>query len=65
MDKIKNIMGGNNSEQPATNTKSSSSGGGWSDKFNSMAGGGRESEKHEDALDKGINGSDPSTSRIQ
>lgn len=56
MDTIKNMMGSSKSEQPAagqTNTESSSGGGGWANKFNSMAGGGRESEKNEDALDKG------------
>ncbi|KAK0742043.1 hypothetical protein B0T21DRAFT_448797 [Apiosordaria backusii] len=37
-----------------TNTGGSSSGGGLMDKFNSMAGGGKESEKNEDALDKGV-----------
>lgn len=64
MDKIKNMMGGNKSEQPATNTESSSSsGGGWSDKLNAMAGGGRASEKNEDALDKGMYA--PPTLQIQ
>ncbi|KAL0633465.1 hypothetical protein Q9L58_007635 [Maublancomyces gigas] len=53
MDNIKNII--SSKHQPATNTGSSGSGGGGlSDKFNSMAGGGRASEKNEDALDKGV-----------
>ncbi|KAI5843556.1 hypothetical protein DFP73DRAFT_552529 [Morchella snyderi] len=55
MDAIKNMVGGE--KKPATQqqqTTDSSSGGGWSDKLNSMAGGGKASEKNEDALDKGV-----------
>jgi hypothetical protein len=36
-----------------TQTGQTSSGGGFMDKLHGMAGGGRESEKNEDALDKG------------
>lgn len=57
MDFVKNLTGGNKEgEQQAQQqqqTSSSSSGGGWSDKLNSMAGGGAAGEKNEDALDKG------------
>lgn len=55
MDAIKNMVGGGE-KKPATQqqTTDSSSGGGWSDKLNSMAGGGKASEKNEDALDKGM-----------
>ena len=53
----------NNSENPVSNTEQSSGGGGGGgggflsgigDKINSAAGGGKESEKNEDYLDKGI-----------
>ncbi|MCJ1253055.1 hypothetical protein MMC24_000862 [Lignoscripta atroalba] len=68
MDSIKNAMGmgGNNNAQnqstqkiPQGGSEQSSSGGGGflggiGDKFNSAAGGGKESEKNEDYLDKGI-----------
>lgn len=56
MDAIKNMVGGGE-KKPTTQqqqTADSSSGGGWSDKLNSMAGGGKASEKNEDALDKGM-----------
>ena len=67
MDSIKNAMGmgGNNNAQnqstqkiPQGGSEQSSSGGGGflggiGDKFNSAAGGGKESEKNEDYLDKG------------
>ncbi|KAH8147815.1 uncharacterized protein LAJ45_08281 [Morchella importuna] len=55
MDAIKNMVGGGE-KKPATQqqTTDSSSGGGWTDKLNSMAGGGKASEKNEDALDKGV-----------
>lgn len=57
MDFVKNLAGGNKEgeqqTQQQTTSSSSSSGGGWSDKLNSMAGGGAAGEKNEDALDKG------------
>lgn len=40
-------------KQVHTQTESSS-GGGFMDKLNGMAGGGKQSEKNEDALDKGM-----------
>jgi hypothetical protein len=57
MDYINKFTGGNsanNNPNTAQNTQQqSSSGGGFMDKLNGMAGGGKESEKNEDALDKG------------
>ena len=61
MDFVKKAMGGsesNTQEAPThSNQQTSSSGGGFlsgmGDKLNSAAGGGRESEKNEDYLDKG------------
>ncbi|KAK4172437.1 hypothetical protein QBC36DRAFT_247533 [Triangularia setosa] len=61
MDFLNKVTGGssnkdNTANDPTANPtdQSSSSGGGLMDKFNSMAGGGKESEKNEDALDKGV-----------
>ncbi|GAB7349644.1 hypothetical protein MBLNU459_g0322t2 [Dothideomycetes sp. NU459] len=69
MDFVKNFTGGNSNsnenrntentgvQQPGSNSEQSSSGGffgGIGDKLNSAAGGGRESEKNEDYLDKGL-----------
>ncbi|KAH7032618.1 uncharacterized protein B0I36DRAFT_430048 [Microdochium trichocladiopsis] len=64
MDFVKNLAGnGNNTDNnTATNEGrteqqtqgSSSGGGGFMDKLHGMAGGGPESEKNEDALDKGV-----------
>ena len=59
MDSFKNMMGGGNSnEQSQQPQQGQSSGGGFlggiGDKLNGAAGGGRESEKNEDYLDKGI-----------
>lgn len=64
MDFLNKVTGGNNTSQPADHSnnptttnptdQSSSSGGGLMDKFNSLAGGGKESEKKEDPLDKGV-----------
>lgn len=55
MDTIKNMMGSGSEKKPATQqTTESSSGGGWGEKLNSMAGGGKASEKNEDYLDKGL-----------
>jgi hypothetical protein len=54
MDFVKNLTGGNKEgEQKPVENKESGSGGGFMDKINSMAGGGKESEKNEDSLDKG------------
>lgn len=55
MDTIKNMVGGggNSQQNPQQQNTDTSSGGGWSDKLNSMAGGGKASEKNEDGLDKG------------
>ena len=56
MDSVKNAMGmggGENKQQEGQATQEESSGGGFMDKINSMAGGGKESEKKEDYLDKG------------
>lgn len=56
MDSLKNMLGGssNKTTEPTTQTTDSSSGGGWGDKFNTALGGGKASEKNEDALDKGV-----------
>jgi hypothetical protein len=66
MDFVNKLAGGNNSEsnqgqgqsvnEQVANDKSSGGGflGGIGDKLNSAAGGGRESEKNEDYLDKGM-----------
>lgn len=55
MDALKNAvgMGGGENKQEGQTGEQGSSGGGFMDKVNSMAGGGRESEKKEDYLDKG------------
>lgn len=59
MDSIKNAVGlGENTDNQSSNdNQQSSSGGGFlggiGDKINSAAGGGKESEKNEDYLDKG------------
>ncbi|KAL8934428.1 MAG: hypothetical protein Q9216_005918 [Gyalolechia sp. 2 TL-2023] len=60
MDAFKNAVGMGGGENKAEGqaggqtSEQGSSGGGLMDKFNSMAGGGKESEKNEDYLDKGI-----------
>ncbi|KAF7536447.1 hypothetical protein G7054_g4582 [Neopestalotiopsis clavispora] len=59
MDFVNKLTGGNETEGQQATThdqkqESSSSGGGFMDKLNGMAGGGKESEKNEDALDKGV-----------
>ncbi|KAL1304899.1 hypothetical protein AAFC00_003817 [Neodothiora populina] len=58
MDFVNKFTGGSNKEEGAssaqTSGQQSSSGGGFMDKINSAAGGGRESEKNEDYLDKGV-----------
>lgn len=55
MDSLKNAvgMGGSENKPEGQASEQGSSGGGLMDKFNSMAGGGKESEKKEDYLDKG------------
>ncbi|KAM7185467.1 hypothetical protein V8F20_011789 [Naviculisporaceae sp. PSN 640] len=57
MDFINKAMGGGdktNAQTSQSQTQQSSSGGGIMGKINSMAGGGPESEKNEDFLDKGV-----------
>ncbi|KAL8825830.1 MAG: hypothetical protein Q9191_004177 [Dirinaria sp. TL-2023a] len=60
MDSLKNAvgLGENNSNQAPSEKQESGSGGGFlggiGDKLNSAAGGGKESEKNEDLLDKGV-----------
>jgi len=61
MDSLKGLMGsatGNQSktehQQHQQGNSSSSSGGGFADRLHGMVGGGPESEKKEDGLDKGI-----------
>ena len=63
MDFLKNAVSGDNKgesnqqSQPTENSSGNAGGGGFlggiGDKFNSAAGGGKESEKNEDMLDKG------------
>lgn len=57
MDFVNKLTGGNKAEGQQATTQGqqegSSSGGGFMDKLNGMAGGGKESEKTEDGLDKG------------
>ena len=59
MDSLKNAvgMGESNTSQASNNDQESGSGGGFlggiGDKLNAAAGGGKESEKNEDMLDKG------------
>jgi len=60
MDSLKGLMGsatGNQSktdQQHQQGNSSSSSGGGFADRLHGMVGGGPESEKKEDGLDKGL-----------
>ncbi|KAH6652277.1 hypothetical protein BKA67DRAFT_661029 [Truncatella angustata] len=57
MDFVNKLTGGNKAEGQQATTQGQeqqSSGGGFMDKLNGMAGGGKESEKSEDALDKGV-----------
>lgn len=57
MDMLKNLTGGDKNAQNTqgqTQTQSSSSGGGLMDKLHGAVGGGPESEKKEDGLDKGV-----------
>ena len=57
MDSFKNAVGMGNDKQtqPSQQSQGGSFLGGIGDKLNSAAGGGRESEKNEDLLDKGMN----------
>ncbi|OTA98331.1 hypothetical protein M426DRAFT_326095 [Hypoxylon sp. CI-4A] len=55
MDFVNKITGGSKDEQDKQQgTGQQTSSGGIMDKLNSAAGGGKESEKNEDALDKGV-----------
>ncbi|KAF2737866.1 hypothetical protein EJ04DRAFT_510050 [Polyplosphaeria fusca] len=58
MDFVKNLAGGDKNEEPkASSSEQKQEGGflgGLGDKFNSAAGGGKESEKNEDYVDKGV-----------
>lgn len=57
MDFVNKLTGDNKGEGKGTQgqeSKSSGGDGGFMGKLNNMAGGGRESEKNEDALDKGL-----------
>ncbi|KAI9903598.1 hypothetical protein N3K66_000127 [Trichothecium roseum] len=61
MDFINKVTGGNSSgndkrdeNKNESSSSSSGGGGGFMDKLNSAAGGGKQGEKNEDALDKGI-----------
>ncbi|KAK9790486.1 putative DNA damage-responsive protein 48 [Seiridium cardinale] len=55
MDFVNKLTGGNKTEgQQGQQQEQSSSGGGFMDKVNGLAGGGKESEKNEDGLDKGV-----------
>ncbi|ORY71046.1 uncharacterized protein BCR38DRAFT_302052, partial [Pseudomassariella vexata] len=57
MDFVSKLTGGENKEgqkPQGEQQQQSSSGGGFMDKLQGMAGGGKESEKNEDALDKAV-----------
>ncbi|KAI5777609.1 hypothetical protein EDC01DRAFT_677438 [Geopyxis carbonaria] len=54
MDMLKNFASGQKKPEQQQQQSGSSSGGGFMDKLNGMAGGGPESEKKEDYLDKGV-----------
>ncbi|KAJ2986346.1 hypothetical protein NUW58_g2799 [Xylaria curta] len=57
MDFVNKIVGGEPTGQektPQTSKQQEESSGGFLGKLNNMAGGGKESEKNEDALDKGV-----------
>ncbi|KAI1333643.1 hypothetical protein F5Y15DRAFT_421627 [Xylariaceae sp. FL0016] len=56
MDFVNKLTGGSKEQgsEQTQQSSSGSSGGGFMDKINGMAGGGKESEKNEDALDKGV-----------
>ncbi|KAI0871160.1 hypothetical protein GGS24DRAFT_71858 [Hypoxylon argillaceum] len=56
MDFVKKIVGDSKGEDKTSQSQGQQEGssGGFMDKLNSVAGGGKESEKNEDALDKGV-----------
>ncbi|KAI8951227.1 hypothetical protein F4801DRAFT_305059 [Xylaria longipes] len=57
MDFVNKIVGGDSQGEDKTSNppkQQEESSGGFMNKLNSMAGGGKESEKNEDALDKGV-----------
>ncbi|KAK1596954.1 uncharacterized protein LY79DRAFT_577081 [Colletotrichum navitas] len=56
MDFVKNLAGGdnNNAASHSADQPEKKESGGFMDKLNGMAGGGRESEKQEDGLDKAV-----------
>ncbi|GJC83017.1 hypothetical protein ColTof4_02163 [Colletotrichum tofieldiae] len=55
MDFVNNIVGGkNNNAASSADQPEQKESGGFMDKLNGMAGGGRESEKREDGLDKAV-----------
>lgn len=56
MDFVNKLTGGSKEgqEQKQQGTEEQKSSGGFMDKINAMAGGGKESEKNEDAIDKGL-----------
>lgn len=59
MDFVNKLTGGSKDgedqkQKEQTSQKQENSGGGIMDKLNGLAGGGKESEKNEDALDKGL-----------
>lgn len=53
MDFIKNLSGGDNNNAASSSADQPKKESGFMDKLNGMAGGGRESEKQEDGIDKG------------
>jgi len=53
MDYVNKLTGGNKEGEQARPQEEKKSEGGFMDKLNSFAGGGKESEKNEDAVDKG------------
>jgi hypothetical protein len=72
MDFINKAMGGGNNQTTEGTTQnvqtgqqtSSSSGGGFMDKLHGMAGGGPESEKNEDYVDKGMHENTSQSTRM-
>lgn len=56
MDFVNKVVGGGSQDKTSQteNQQEGKSSGGFMDKLNGMAGGGKESEKNEDALDKGV-----------
>ncbi|WYZ39061.1 hypothetical protein EsH8_III_000975 [Colletotrichum jinshuiense] len=54
MDFIKNLSGGDNNNAASSSADQPKKESGFMDKLNGMAGGGRESEKQEDGIDKAV-----------